>query len=84
MAVENFKSRGYAKLGGIIFQKKGLAGEDEAVELLRKDFDTEIVGIINRSEEIAACDEKSVTVVTEYPECQATKELSLLADTLIK
>ena len=37
MAVENFKSRGYASLGGIILNRRGVPREQEKVEELAAD-----------------------------------------------
>ncbi len=38
MAVENFKNRGYASLGGIILNRRNVAREEEKVNELADDF----------------------------------------------
>ncbi len=80
MAVENFKDRGYASLGGIILNRRDVEGEEEKVKELAKDFDTEIIAEIDRSADIPAAEEKGVTVVTHCPESAAAKQLEAAAE----
>lgn len=49
MAVENFKSRGYASLGGIILNRRGVPREQEKVEELAADTGSRIVGALHWS-----------------------------------
>ena len=42
MAVENFKNRGYATLGGLILNRRNVLREEEKVEELAEDFHTSI------------------------------------------
>ena len=48
MAVDNFKKRDYAKLGGIILNCRGVENEEENAATLAKDFDTEVLATIAR------------------------------------
>ncbi len=41
MAVENFKNRGYASLGGIILNRRNVPREEEKVKELADDFQTQ-------------------------------------------
>lgn len=83
MAVNGFRSRGYARLGGLILNRRNVPDEDAAVKELAADFDTDIIGTLSRSPEIQAADTKGVPVVTDAPDSQAAKELRLLADQLL-
>ena len=40
MAVQNFKNRGYASLGGIILNRRNVKREEEKVQELADDFET--------------------------------------------
>ncbi len=80
MAVENFKGRGYATLGGIILNRRGVKDEDRLVTELAKDFDTEIIGDIDRCEEIPLAEEKNSPLLSVCPESKATKQLCTIAD----
>ena len=50
MAVENFKTRGYASLGGIILNRRNVAREEEKVKELADDFKTQVIGTLSHSE----------------------------------
>lgn len=84
MAIENFKSRGYAKLGGIIFNHKSHDDDDRKVLELCKDFNTEIVGEISFSEEIRKCDKLGKTVFEQFPDGKTADEIRKLADRILE
>ncbi len=68
MAVESFHGRGYAKLGGIILNKRDVERELEKVEELAGDFNTKITGIIEHSPLIAKAAEQGKTVAEAFPD----------------
>ena len=68
MAVESFHGRGYAKLGGIILNKRDVDRELEKVEELAKDFNTSITGIIEHSPLTALAAEQGKTVTQAFPD----------------
>ena len=84
MAVENFRGRGYAPLGGLILNRKNVDGEDENVRALAKDFHTEIAGDISLSNEIRQAEKMGKTVVNAFPDSPVAKQFELLAETLLK
>ena len=84
MAVENFRGRGYAPLGGLILNRKNVEGEDENVRALAKDFHTEIAGDISLSNEIRQAEKMGKTVVNAFPDSPVAKQFELLAETLLK
>ena len=83
MAVENFKGRGYASLGGIILNRRGVKDEDGLVNALIKDFDTELIGDIDRCEEIPLAEEKAATLLTVCPDSKAAGQLCAVADRIV-
>ena len=58
MAVENFKNRGYASLGGIILNRRNVKREEEKVAELAEDFQTEVIGTLSRSEQVPMAEEQ--------------------------
>ena len=82
MAVQHFRSRGYAELGGIILNRRNVPDEDAAVQKLASDFETQIIGAIDRSAEITAAERAHQPVVSWDPACAAAKQLNALAQTL--
>ena len=83
MAVENFRNRGYASLGGIILNKRVVPREEEKVRELAGDFHTQIIGQLDRSElEMAA--EEACKLLLEYaPDSQMAEEYRKLADQIL-
>ncbi len=58
MAVENFKNRGYASLGGIILNRRNVAREEEKVQELADDFQTQVVGTLSHSGLVTEAEEE--------------------------
>lgn len=79
MAIENFKKRDYAKLGGIILNCRGVDDEVENAETLAKDFDTEVVSVIPRSKLFEQAEASGKTVVEMFPESEVREILMALA-----
>ncbi|SDA12045.1 nitrogenase iron protein NifH [Ruminococcus sp. YE71] len=83
MAVENFKGRGYASLGGIILNRRGVRGENEGTEELAADFNTTVIGSLDRSEEITFAEERGKPVSVVCPESRAVTQLDAIAQALL-
>ena len=83
MAVQNFRSRGYAELGGLILNRRNVPEEYDNVAALARDFDTQIIGDIARSEDIARAERESLPVAEMAPECPASQQMKSLAEKLI-
>ncbi|MBR1423490.1 MAG: AAA family ATPase [Ruminococcus sp.] len=84
MAVDNFKGRGYASLGGIILNRRGVEGEDEAVKVLADDFSSSIIGCIDRSEDVSLAEKKGKTVSEVCPDSVVCAQLDGVADEILK
>ncbi|MBR3419408.1 MAG: AAA family ATPase [Oscillospiraceae bacterium] len=83
MAVQNFQGRGYASLGGLILNRRNVADEDAAAAELAKDFDTRVIGAIDRCPEIQQADDMGVPFVNAFPACPAVQQLRQLADAML-
>lgn len=84
MAVENFKKRDYAKLGGIILNCRGVENEESNAETLARDFDTRIMSIIPRSSIFERAEAAGKTVVELYPDSRESGILLELADSILE
>ena len=83
MAVENFKSRGYASLGGIILNRRGVPREQEKVEELAADTGSRIVGALHWSETVQRAEELKKTVIEAFPESEMAREYRALAEQVL-
>ncbi len=83
-AVDTFKQRGYAGLGGIIVNKRNVPGEDEAVAKLCKDADTKITGVLEHSRLVQECDAMHKTVIEAYPDSLEADMYRTLADSILE
>ena len=70
MAVENFKNRGYAELGGIILNRRDVPREAEKVAELADDFKTSVVGTLSRSEQVLLAEEKQQILLEAFPDSE--------------
>lgn len=84
MAVQNFKNRGYASLGGIILNRRNVKREEEKVQELAEDFETQIIGSLSRSELVTEAEEQGKTLLECYPESEMAEEYRTLADAILK
>ena len=83
MAVENFKNRGYASLGGIILNKREVPREEEKVRELAGDFHTQIIGRLDRSELVMEAEEVGKVLLEYAPDSQMAEEYRKLADQIL-
>ncbi|MBR5308450.1 MAG: AAA family ATPase [Clostridia bacterium] len=83
MAVDNFKSRGYARFGGLILNKRNVKNEYEKVQELASDINSEIVGELSRCDLVQEAEELGKTVVEAFPESDMAKEYRVLAESII-
>ena len=84
MAIENFKNRGYASLGGIILNRREVKREDEKVAELAEDFHTEVVGTLSHSEQVTLAEEQGKILLECYPDSEMAQEYRLLAKQILK
>lgn len=82
-AVENFKDRGYAKLGGLILNRRDVKNEDEKAAELAEDLGTSIIGTLSRSETVQAAEDLGKTVIEAFPDGPMAAEYRTLAKRLM-
>ena len=83
MAVENFRNRGYASLGGIILNRRNVPKEGEKVQELAEDFHTKVIGTLSRSELVAEAEVLGETLLECYPDSEMAGEYRTLAEQLL-
>lgn len=84
MAIDGFKGRGYAQLGGIILNRRNVKDEDAKVAELAKDIGSEIIGTLSRSDVVSEAEDLGKTVVEAFPDSEMAAEYRQLAKTLLK
>lgn len=84
MAIENFKNRGYAGLGGLILNRKDVKNEYEKVDELAEDIHSEIVGTLDRSEAVQEAETLNKTVIEAFPESDMAKQYRKLAEIIMR
>ncbi|BDG59292.1 nitrogenase subunit nifH [Caldinitratiruptor microaerophilus] len=68
-AVQQFRGRGYARLAGVILNRRGIPDEERIVaEVARDDLGTEVLATIPRDPVVQACEERGVTVIEGAPD----------------
>ena len=83
-AIDNFKDRGYASLGGVILNKRNVKNEEEKVNEFIENIDSKLVGTLDRDESVVVAEEDKKTVLEAFPESLMAKEYEVLADNLLK
>ena len=84
VAVENFKDRGYATLGGIILNRRNVKNEDEKVAELASDIKTAVVGVLDRSDTVQDAEELYETVIEAFPDSKMAGEYRALAKSVME
>jgi nitrogenase iron protein NifH len=84
VAIDGFKDRGYASLGGIILNHRNVKDEDAKVRELASDINSEIVGELSRSETVTDAEELGKTVIEAFPNSDMAAEYRELAEKLIE
>lgn len=79
MAVDNFKERGYADLGGLILNRRNVKREEEKVQELAEDVHTSVVGTLGRSDLVLEAEELHQTVLEAFPGSDMAAEYRKLA-----
>ena len=83
MAVQNFRTRGYAALGGIILNRRNVKREEEKVQELAEDFETKVIGKLTHSDLVTDAEEQGKTLMECYPESEMATEYRILAEQIL-
>lgn len=82
-AVETFAERGYAKLGGLILNRRDVPEEREKVEEAAAELKTKIVGDLPRSELVQRADEAGRALLLSNPESPMAEAYRKLARSIL-
>lgn len=82
-AVENFEDRSYARIRGIILNRRNVVGEDEKVRAFAEKRGLEIVGEIPRSDDITRFEDMGMTAVEGDPALPVSRTFIALAQKLM-
>ena len=83
MALKNFQSRNYAKLGGFILNSRNVKDELSKVQTLADDFESSITGVIPRSELVNTAEEMQKTLLSAFAQSDMANAYRKLADNLL-
>lgn len=84
MAIDGFKGRGYAELGGLILNRRNVKNEDAKVAELAEDINTQVVASLSRSDTVQDAEELNKTVIEAFPDSEMAQEYRALAKRLLE
>lgn len=84
VAIEGFKGRGYADLGGIILNRRNVKDEDAKVAELANDISSKIIGTLSRCDLVQEAEDLGKTVIEAFPDSEMAKEYRLLAKQVLE
>lgn len=82
-AVKNFEDRSYAKVRGIIMNRRAVENEEEKVRAFAESAGLDVAADIPRSADIIKYEDIGKTVIEGDPECETSKRFFDLAKKLI-
>ena len=84
MAIDGFKGRGYATLGGIILNRRNVKNEDAKVAELAEDIHSHVIATLSRSDTVQEAEDLGKTVVEAFPDSSMAAEYRALAKVLLE
>jgi len=84
MAIDTFKNRGYASLGGIILNSRDIENEYELVDELAQESNSEIIKVMPRCADIQRAEALGKTVVEAFPDSEMSQHYRELADRVLE
>jgi nitrogenase iron protein NifH len=82
-AVKNFEDRSYAKVRGIVMNRRAVEGEEEKVRAFAEKAGLDIIADIPRTNDIIHYEDMGKTVIEGDPELEVSKRFLELAKLLI-
>ena len=83
-AVENFADRGYAKVRGVLLNRRNVPREEEKVQEFARAHQLPILADIPRSDAISEAEERGMTVVEYAPDDPVSQAFFALANDILK
>lgn len=84
MAVENFAGRGYASLGGLILNRRGVKNEEAKVAELAEDVHSEVVAALSHDLLVPEAQERHQVLLEAFPDSAMAGEYRTLAQTILE
>lgn len=84
VAIDGFRGRGYADLGGIILNRRNVKDEEAKAEELARDIDSKIIGTLSRSDLVQEAENLGKTVIESFPDSEMAEEYRMLARTVLE
>lgn len=84
LALDHFKGRGYARLKGIILNRRDVPDEDERVSALARELGTEVTGTLSHSSLVPDAEEQGMCLLQAFPESEMALEYRTLASRIIR
>lgn len=84
MAMDQYQNRNYAKLVGLILNKRNIENEEQIVEAFAEQADTQIIGRVERDAAIQTYEDQYKTVIQGDPTLPVSKRIFEIADRLIQ
>jgi nitrogenase iron protein NifH len=81
-AVNDFQRDGYARLGGIIQNSRGIEDEDALIDEVAREMGTDVIHRIPRSPLVQRCESMNTTVVGGEPDSEMAEQYRTLAKKL--
>ena len=83
-AISDMGRDGYASLGGIIQNSRGIDGEDEAVDRAALEIGTGVIGRIPRDKAVQRCEAMGMTVAEGAPDSGLSRLYARLAEAVVR
>lgn len=83
LALEHFQGRGYAKLGGIIINRREVPDEEKKVSGLAAALGTKVVGTLSKSSLVPQAEELGQCLMQAFPDSEMAQEYRALARMLL-
>lgn len=83
-AVENFADRGYAKVRGVLLNRRNVPREEEKVRAFAEAHQLSVLADIPRSDAISEAEERGMTVVEAAPEDPVSQAFFALAREIVQ
>ena len=84
MALDRFRDRGYARLGGLILNHRDVEQESQKVQALAEEFGSSVIGELTKSALVLQAEAEGKTVLEAFPDTSMGQEYRLLADTVLR
>jgi nitrogenase iron protein NifH len=83
-AVDNFKELGYAKVRGVVLNRRNVVNEKQLVTRFAKEADLPLLGDVPRSPAVQRWENKGLCVLEGSPEDSAAKVVRQIAQSLVE